>query len=61
MIFQLEVTLEATVEGHAGDTWSVRLRKAGTGIFEDHFVRLPPPLPPVLALVPEYAFSLREQ
>jgi hypothetical protein len=52
--------VRATVTRSADDRgiWSVTLGKAAEGIFEDHYVTLPEPLPPVLSVIPEYAFGV---
>ena len=54
-----ELKVEVTVDAgeHAGQVWSLSIVKADVGIIEDSYLTLPEPLPPVISLVPEQAFS----
>ncbi len=56
---ETEALITVPVGEHAGETWSLAITKADVEIFEDTYITLPPPLPPVLSLVPEQVFDVR--
>jgi len=54
---QREKDIAVSAAGQAGAVWSLCITAADTGILEDNYVTLPPPLPPVLSLLPEHVFT----
>jgi len=56
-----QAEIHVSAGDQAGQVWSLAITRADEGVLEDNTLRLDPPLPPTVSLVPEHVFDFRRE